>query len=166
MVLKRAESSPCISLNVCSFLLIFQLDVIPLIFGWTELFLACVAHIAAWKPSSFLHVPGSTCSVVPVHQKPPWKGWRQHGDIHRWRHPCVGAEAAFDLGYSVAVWTAAPHPAAAFGGVFGSPPLPDCDGLWSCLQQAWRVRNSLGIYYWILNSVQKMRKGLHGTLLL
>lgn len=68
----------------------------------------------------------------PSPPKPPLKSWQQHGDIYRWRDPCFRAEAAFDLSYSLAAWTVAPHSAAAFSGVFGSPPLPDCDGLWSC----------------------------------
>lgn len=120
-----------------------------------------VAHIAAWKPSSFLHVPGSACSPRLLKStKTQLKSWQQCEDIYRWRAPCFRAEAALDLSYSGAVWTVGPHSAAAFSLGFSTTTR-----LWRplILQHAW---NSLGIYYWILNSVQKMRKGLHGTLLL
>lgn len=60
-------------------------------------------------------------TVVQVHQN-PIKIRQQREDISRWRAPRVRAEAAFDLSYSVAVWTVGPHSAAASSGVFGSPP--------------------------------------------
>lgn len=132
MVLKRAESFPCIPLNVffsfniligCYSTNIWMNRIIPSLRGPHS----SMKTILVLAPSRF-HM---LSTVVQVHQN-PIKIWQQREDIYRWRAPRVRAEAAFDLSYSVAVWTVGPHSAAASSGVFGSPPPWDCDGLWSC----------------------------------
>lgn len=155
-----ADSFPCSPLNG-----IIELGVFPVapLLGWIEIFPACMAHTAAWKTSLFLHLPHPTCPLWLFKSTKNQLKAGMAAATCRWRGPGLRVEAAFELGYSVAV-SGRSDVAQLLRSAMTAV-------LWSCntlvfVWQAPRVWNSLVIYYWILNSAQKMRKGLHGTLLL
>lgn len=160
MVWKRAERFPCIPLNV-----FFSFNILIGCYStniWMNRIIP-VAHKAAWKPSSFLHVPGSTCSPRLLKStKTHLKSWQRARIFPDGELPLLEQKLRL---ISATRWLWGPldltQPLRSVASsvlhhreaVMASDPATNGP----CVRQAPRVRNSLGIYYWILNSVQKMR---------